>query len=590
MVYSPRPTIGAVKEMSEEGLHILLEERDRFSKAVDVLRKLQPALEMLKEDLWLENEMNFSQSCVVDFSELYRFMHPEYVKARRENLLLTNLLFLQQPLLRTELYLIPPYYSELITHIKNVSTSLSKPIYDNLLGRSEVKEFMEIMEQEELGPGDISRLDELYDFLQANLYVDLLDEKARELVLKRPIDALLDLFEEGKLKRWVEPHLEFSELVDSHVFHEAKKLLSGFLQRKQIPNRIDALAAAFVHEANKILIDEKRYLVLVTGSPIPLLVYKAIPFTYKYLDFPIQRDLYYVSSRIYLFKKYKEAKRILEILNHSLPHIRRILNAASSTREYLGHAERIERIPDSLVHKLFGFSESWSVVKELLDDMAEISKQTELDRSIPSRSRPQSTEYRVSLFRETYEKLKDALKLKEEVKDTLLTIEDVLTDLELKIGRLSLKDRATFMGIDYGTIVEQSLMKLLNVCGFDLEECDLSDITYIPRKPDIIVRRSSDIRLVDIVTGYSQEDPLLGGSALLASSKIIETLPMFKDCNVKPVLIVVGTKMSNGVAIFSHKIGLVIVAIDESTLEKVSTTTDEKKLKAIASDVLCEAL
>ena len=341
-------------------------ERDRFSIGASFITMLYPAFDLLRTDLALEAK-GFSQLGVVDYSELYRFMHPDYVKPKKRQLLvITHLLLVEPDKVEVKLYLIDLYLGELVAHMKKIEKSLAPGELERILESREVGEFLTIMKKEDLTPY-LPRLNELFSFLRAN-FLTLLVTGAEKKVIESPLEDLIRLFDEEKLHMWKEPLpiLEPSELMETTVYTDVKAHLDLYMDRKRLPNQTDALAAAFVHIVNKEIINEKKYAVIYTGSSIPLFAFKPHAFVYEDTKLPIARDLYYTLSRICLFNKYGGRDEVLKLLDTVLPHMKRISDNIDDIKMYVVLTRNLKMVPEELYGAIAEAAISWEVVCDKL--------------------------------------------------------------------------------------------------------------------------------------------------------------------------------------------------------------------------------
>ncbi|MDH5779567.1 MAG: hypothetical protein OEZ29_03125 [Candidatus Bathyarchaeota archaeon] len=395
-------------------------------------------------------KQGYSQISIIDYSELYRYMHPQYVRIdKRENLVITHLMLSKPGLVHSDFYLIPPYYYEFLSHLKRISSTMQRPIFDDLLETPEIKEFIEIMGSSELDPNQVARLNKLGDFLIAN-FLDLLLRDAADASLTKPIETFLNLIVNDNLKIWTE--LEDPEVKDISFLDLAKNMVylgmrdrlddiseqMGHPKRTRVANRIDALAAAFVHEANSRLFKKRKYTVLVTGSGIPFSVCEKFPATVGGLRIPLARDLYYVQSRIYFFEKYVTIERILELLDRILPPMGDFVKKSRPLIDHLRFVSDFQHIPSSIGQIAQEIFPSWEILREiLLDDMARILGALLLDvltddRRQIIRETPALDE---NLYKKIYRVLSDEKVRTASARETLEAVTDVISRIQSTVGR-----------------------------------------------------------------------------------------------------------------------------------------------------------
>lgn len=418
-----------------EGLALKPGQIKAFHQGAQLLTRFQSAFKTQKIDLKLESK-GFVQECLVDFSELYRFLHPEHIKTKAlENLIVTRLMFSKPSLLNADLYLIPPYLAELLMHLRGMSRTLGDTSLKQLLRQPAIKEFVKLMSRKDWDRQTSERLRVLSSYIK-EYFLDLLNPKTREVTLEKRFDQFFRLISENTLRIWTEPEIPISDLVKSPIYKGSFEMLCRFPLRRFVSNKIDALAAAFVHEANKTSFDRKRFSVLLTGSPIPLLVYRSYPCRLSGMTIPIARNLYYVASRLYIFNKFDDMKIRQSFLQRILENTKPILEAV---RLIDLHGWKFEKVPPDLRQTIKEATPSFrNFYDRLAMDMPEVLAKLVYDtfRDQHTIDAVELIDYDPALFLDVYETFNDEQRFKECIQGALMSITKIIEKLEKLVGKL----------------------------------------------------------------------------------------------------------------------------------------------------------
>jgi hypothetical protein len=303
-------------------------------KAEDQVTKVDIMLEVLQSDMGIEKKA-FRTMCMVDFSEIFRYLHPTLDFNRfvdkttfyREQLS-ARLLFEWLP---SEKVLIKEYHNEMIAHFDNVAREAKQ--WPSCTPKS-VKDIQQRLNQEtEAAHGEVGVL--LRETQKR--FVDLVAKDALNEHLVNAVDRLLGLIENRKLIPLggvgeIDPHYVIDE--ESEEYRSQLSLMCRYREHAKLyeNNKTDTRAILAAKELTEANLKNNTVFVLVSGSkylfPAFLAVRSKLTDERLGMPFVFIRDLNYVLLRFYYSfmepdKVFKDSQRVRLLLRRFLSTVSR---------------------------------------------------------------------------------------------------------------------------------------------------------------------------------------------------------------------------------------------------------------------------
>ena len=296
----------------------------------------------LLTDLDLLSE-GYESYFIIDFSELYRYMHPLNDRTRRSDL---DTFWWEQIVLRYfietsgyNIVWIKPYYQEFLRHLKQIKAKLSKLKYKSFLKDSRVEKLIEMIESEKYGKEDVEKI-------WAEIQIDYSDFLSREHAdeylqaitklyghVGKNIDILSKIYDRDNIIPYnINPDENENYLENLRKINKSR---SDNLML--INNKTDALAMTITYELNKLNNQHKKIFYLCTSSTriFPTVKENSILIQTENTIFKthIGRNLYYILFRLsFEGIPVEESKKVIEKHLHLLKRYKReVLRLQSGT-------------------------------------------------------------------------------------------------------------------------------------------------------------------------------------------------------------------------------------------------------------------
>lgn len=136
-----------------------------------------------------------------------------------------------------------------------------------------------------------------------------------------------------------------------------------------------------------------------------------------------------------------------------------------------------------------------------------------------------------------------------------------------------------------------AIIKILEASNIVVEqEPWISGISFLPLSPDLIARKNNEVYIIEIKRTIENDFyfPAETASQIMRTSgAVISSERYYVNAEkVKPILILIGGKISKSLELAAKDQNITIVHIDEKFIQKALSETNESDLKEMANKII----